>query len=142
DRLEQRIPHSALDKPSPARPVSSDGCTGKPAHPDVGTASGASLVPEVGQPVLVEPEVVPELVEDGDPDLAFQLGRVAKRLLERAAVDRDRVRAVVAALVEPEEVRVVGVLILDDDGDVLEAAGEVGRKRVERTADVRVEAHR
>jgi hypothetical protein len=84
---------------------------------------------------------VPELVEDGDPDLAFQLGWVAKRLLERAAVDRHRVRAVVPALVQAEQVRVVRVLLVDDDGDVLEAAGEVGRERVERPADVVVEVH-
>src|SRR5256885_13485756 len=94
------------------------------------------LVAELGEPILVEPEVVPELVKHGDADLAFQLDGVVKRLLERTAVDRDRVRAVVAALVEAEKVGVVRVLVFDDDGDVLEAARELGRERVERPADV------
>src|SRR5207248_4107850 len=105
------------------------------------TASGASVVAEVREPVLVEPEVVPELVEDGDSDLQFQLCGVRKLLLERPAVDRQRVRLVPAAVVQPEEVGVVRVLVLDDDGDVLEAAGEVGRQRVERAPDVLLEAH-
>src|SRR5688572_20347349 len=51
-----------------------------------------SLVPELGETALVDPEVVPELVEDRDPDLLLELGRVAELVLERQAVDRDPVR--------------------------------------------------
>ena len=46
----------------------------------------ASVVAEVGDPVLVDAEVVGELVQDGDADL-FELGRVGEVLDERPAVD-------------------------------------------------------
>ena len=46
-----------------------------------------SVVAQLGDPVLVEPEVVRELVEDGDPDLLAELLRVGKALLERDPVD-------------------------------------------------------
>ena len=45
------------------------------------------------------------------------------------------------AVVEAEEVGVVGVLVLDDDGEVLQGSCEVGRKLVEGGADVILEAH-
>src|SRR5579864_7073175 len=80
--------------------------------------------PEVVEPVLVEPEVVRDLVEDRDPDLLLELGRVGKRLDEGQAEDPDpvgqRARPVAPlrqrhALVEPEEVGLVGMLVLDRD---------------------------
>jgi hypothetical protein len=46
--------------------------------------------PEVVEAVLVEPEVVGDLVEHGDPDLLLELGRVGKRLDERQPEDRIR----------------------------------------------------
>ena len=67
------------------------------------------------------------------------------------AVDGDRVREKaghVAALrerhavVEAEQVGILRVLVLDDDGDVLERRCEIGRELVERGADVVVERHR
>ncbi len=46
-------------------------------------APETSLVAELGDAVLVEPEVVRELVEDGHPDLLLELPRVGKAVLER-----------------------------------------------------------
>src|SRR5258707_6084870 len=37
-------------------------------------------IPEVFEPVLVDAEIVGQLVEDGDPDLLFELDRVGKGL--------------------------------------------------------------
>jgi len=59
-----------------------------PAGTFRGLSSGK---PELIQPVLVEPEVVGQLVEDGDPDLRLQLSRVGKRLHERQPEDADPV---------------------------------------------------
>ena len=53
--------------------------------------SATSLVAELGEAVLVEAEVVAELVENGDPDLALELVRVGELLLERQPEDRDPV---------------------------------------------------
>ena len=46
------------------------------------------------------------------------------------------------AVVQAEEVGIVRVLVLDDDGDVLERGGEVRRELVERRSHVVVERHR
>ena len=76
------------------------------------------------------PEVVRELVEDGDPDLLAELSGIGKRFLERQPIDRDRVGRQACdvaplrqrdAVVEAEEIGVVGVLVLDDHRDVLGA---------------------
>src|SRR4051794_34205960 len=77
-------------------------------------------VAELVEPVLVDPEIVRELVEDGDPDLPVQLGPVREGLLQRPPVDRDLRRQPLLLLEQAEEVGLVGVLVLDDDGDVLE----------------------
>src|SRR5687767_5934672 len=109
-----------------------------------------SVVAELCDPVLVEPEVVRELVQNRDADLLAQVVRVREALLERDPVDRDLVGELtghVAALrernavVEAEEVGVVRVLVLDDDRDVLEGRGEVGRQLVERGTNVPLERH-
>src|SRR5262245_35098385 len=50
-----------------------------------------SVVSKLGDSVLVEAEVVGQLVEHGDADLVTKLVGVGERLLERNAVDRDRV---------------------------------------------------
>src|SRR5438270_10856270 len=63
--------------------------------------------------LLVEAEVVRELVQDGDPDLALQLLRVGERLLEWQPVDRDLGRQVLLLLEQAEQVRIVGMLVLD-----------------------------
>src|SRR2546421_8439730 len=48
--------------------------------------------PELVEPILVDAEVVRELVENRDPDLVLQDGRVgAEFLLERQAIDGDLV---------------------------------------------------
>src|SRR5712691_13421197 len=53
-----------------------------------GTSSGK---PELVEALLVQPEVVGELVEDGDPDLRLELGGVGKRVDERQPEDADPV---------------------------------------------------
>src|ERR687892_1986018 len=107
------------------------------------------VVAKLGNPILVEPEVVREFVEDRDPDLLTKLVGVGKALLERNSVDRDLVgqrAGHVAALgeryavVEAEQVRIVGVFVLDDDREVLERPGQVRRKLVEGGPDVILEA--
>ena len=78
-----------------------------------------------------------ELVEDGDADLLAELPRLGKVLRERQVVDRDRVRLERRlnaplgqrhAVVEAEEIGILRVLVLDDDGDVLERSGDVRRQ--------------
>src|SRR5579884_916958 len=91
------------------------------------------------EPALVDPEGVGELVEDGDADLRLELGRVGEGGDERAAEDRDLVRQELVRLTEPEEVGIVRIHLLDDDGDVAEAARELRRQLVERPADVLLE---
>src|SRR5437773_2265315 len=98
-------------------------------------------IPELVQAVLVDSEVVGELVQDCDPDLLLELLRVGERLDERPAEDRDLVRHVVGGLPEPEQVRIVGILLLDDDSDVLEGPREPGRQRVERPPHMVLEGH-
>src|SRR6185503_15200598 len=89
-----------------------------------GKTTGAPVVflriSELVQPVLVDPEVVGELVEDGDSDLLFQLVRVRKRPDERPPEDRDLVREELVGLPEAVEIRVVRILLLDHDRHVLE----------------------
>src|SRR5712691_6899459 len=76
--------------PRPRRPRSSSG----PSSP----------VTELVEPLLVDPEVVGELVEDGDSDLPLELVRiVSERLLERPAVDGDLGRHIGRLLEEAEE---------------------------------------
>jgi len=36
------------------------------------------LITQLLQPILIDPEIVGQLVEDGDPDLPLQLGRVGE----------------------------------------------------------------
>jgi hypothetical protein len=87
---------------------------------------------------------VAELVQHRDSDLVAQLLGVGKGRLERNPVDRNLVGEhadVVAALwqrhavVEAEEVGIVRVLVLDDDRDVAERAGDLGREVVESGLD-------
>src|SRR5712691_3372336 len=100
----------------------------------------SSPVPELLEPLLVDPEVVGELVEDGDPDLALELLWIVPELLfERAPVDRHLGRHVGRLLEEAEEVRLLDVLLLDDDGHVLQATGEIGGERVECAPHVLLE---
>ena len=68
-----------------------------------------------------------QLVEDGDADLVLELGRVLERLDERQSVDRHLGRQKRLRLEQPEEVGILRVLVLDDDGDVLKRGGELGR---------------
>src|SRR4051794_8457682 len=51
-------------------------------------------IPELVEPVLVDPEVVGELVEDGDSDLLLEVARLGECLHERLPEDRDLVRHV------------------------------------------------
>ncbi len=57
---------------------------------------------------------------------------IGKRLDQGAPEDRDLVGQILVRLPEPEEVGIVGILLLDYDGDVLERAGELRRQLVER----------
>src|SRR5439155_13774652 len=99
----------------------------------------SSRVAELVEPVLVDPEVVRELVEDGDPDLSLELLRIGERLLERKPVDRHLRRQVGLALEQAEEVGIVMVLVLHDHCDVLETRAKAPRERVERVPDVLLE---
>src|SRR4051794_36489990 len=102
----------------------------------------ASVVAELFEAVLVDPEIVRQLVENGDPDLLLELGRIVAELLDqRHAVDRDLVGHVLGRLPEPEQVGVLGVLVLDDDRHVLEAPGDLRWEPVESAADVLLEPH-
>ncbi len=76
-----------------------------------------------------------DLVQNGHADLPLEvIGIVAELVLERPAVDRDARRQIFGLLEQAEEIRILRVLVLDDDGDVLELGGDVRRKRVERAA--------
>src|SRR5581483_3410687 len=101
------------------------------------TTAAASAIPsrtespiaELVQPSLVDAEVVRQLVQDGNADLALQRGRVVAEVLdERAPLDRDPSWQVRRVVEEAVQLRLVRVLLLDDDGDVLESAGELGRQ--------------
>ena len=84
-----------------------------------------------------------ELVEDGDTDLLFEGRRVVAEVLEqRPPVDRDPRGQVRRLVEEPVEVRLLRVLFLDDDGDVLQPARKLRREGVERRADVLLEPAR
>src|SRR2546421_9338926 len=109
--------------------------------------------PELVEPILVDAEVVRELVENRDPDLVLQHGRIVTEfLLERQAIDRDLVgqgpRVGLAPLgqrdpeVEAEEVGVFGVLVLDHDLDVRHRPAQLGRQRLDGAADVVLEVGR
>src|SRR5581483_1905335 len=87
--------------------------------------------------VLVDPEVVRELVQDGDPDLALEgSGVVAEVLEKRPPVDRDPGRKVLGLVEQAVEVGLLRVAVLDHDRHVLEPLRERGRERVEGGADV------
>src|SRR4026207_405303 len=75
----------------------------------------ASVVAEVGEPVLVHAEVVRQLVEDRDPDLLPELCRIGEILLERTPVDRDLGRHELWPVEEAVEVGLLAVLVLDHD---------------------------
>src|SRR2546421_2859312 len=95
-------------------------------------APPASVVAELLELAFLQTEVMAEFVEHGDPDLSLELVRIRKRLLERAAVDRDRRRQVRILAEEAQEIGLVRVLLLDDDGHVLQPPRDAGRQRVER----------
>src|SRR4051794_6080627 len=104
--------------------------------------------PELVEPVLVEAEVVRELVEDGNPYLLLELGGIGKRLDERQAEDANPVRQLarpVAALgqrhplVEPEEVGIVGMLVLDRQLEVPDLCTQLRRQGRDRQPDMLLE---
>src|SRR6185503_18640705 len=64
------------------------------ARPTSRPRGTSSLVAQLGQAVLVQPEVVPELVEHRDPDLLTQLALVREVGLEGEPVDREPAREV------------------------------------------------
>src|SRR5665213_2715285 len=98
-------------------------------------------IPELVEPVLVDPEVVGELVEDRDPDLLLEVAGVRKCLHERLSEDRDLVRQVLGGLPEPKQVGVAGRLLLDDHGDVFERLRELRRQFVQRPPHMLLEPH-
>src|SRR5690349_7224499 len=105
-------------------------------------APGPSAVAELVEALLVEAEIVRELVEHRDADLLFERLRVGAVVTdERPSVDGDPSGQELVLLEQPVEVGLLVVLLLDDDGDVLEPGGELRRQRVERPADVLLEAH-
>src|SRR3954471_9959841 len=104
-------------------------------------AEGPSCPAEFVQAVVVDAEVVRDLVDDGDRDLVDHVVLGLADGADRLAVDHDPVRkgaAVVPAslgeriaLVQAEQVRLVGVPVLDEDDDVVEQRHQVGRHLVE-----------
>ena len=77
---------------------------------------------------------MPELGEHGDADLVAKFRLLGKISLQRQAIDRDPVRQVAGvgaalrqrhALEQAIQVGVVGVLRLDDDGNVPQAGGDL-----------------
>src|SRR5919109_3606528 len=103
-------------------------------------------VAELANPVLGQSEEVPDLVEDGDANLAAQLLRFGEPLDEREPVDHDLVGERTGALagraepaVEAEEAGLIRVLVLDHDRDVVERLRQLGRNVVQRRADVLLE---
>jgi hypothetical protein len=79
--------------------------------------------------------MVPQLVENGDPDLLGELIGVGKRLDERPPEDRHLGGQELVLLVEAEESRLGRVGLPDDDCHVPERRAEVGRELVEGPAD-------
>src|SRR6476660_5118355 len=64
-------------------------CPKRPHRPRPNSAPRSTVTQRL-EPVFVDPKVVGELVEDGDPDLVLHLpGVVPELLLEGPAVDRD-----------------------------------------------------
>src|SRR6266498_2644889 len=82
---------------------------------------------------------MPELVENSRPDLGLELDRIGEVLDQRTAVDRDLAGHPLGALEEAVEVRLLAIVILDDDGDVLERPLDLGRQAVQGPANVLVE---
>jgi hypothetical protein len=107
-----------------------------------------SVVAELGDPIFVEPEIVGELVENGDTYLLSELLGIGKSLLERDSIDRDLVReqpALVTPLgerhpvIKAKEVGVLGILVLHDDCNVPQTRGDMRRQVVQGSPHVRFE---
>jgi hypothetical protein len=118
-----------------------------------------SVDPQLVEAVVVDPEVVRQLVDDGDPDLLGQVVRIGKVLLERQAKQRDPVRCgePIGAVLGPRDTLVQAVesvagfevvvgelgsrrLVVDDDRDLDEAFTERRRDARESPFDELVEA--
>ena len=90
---------------------------------------------ELVQSVVVDTEVVGDLVDDGDGDLVDDLRLGVAHLQQGVAVERDGVRQRAGvggvalgqrdALVEPEQVGLVGMAVLDQDDDVVDRGGQL-----------------
>src|SRR5580765_5748785 len=106
--------------------------------------SRPSGIAELVEPVLVDPEVVRQLVEDGDADLLLEPLRIVPEVLdERPPVDRDPGRQIGRLVEQPVDVGLLGILLLDHDRHVLEPARELGRQHLECGAYMLLEpAHR
>src|SRR3954466_6942605 len=110
-----------------------------------GGAGPSSSPAELVQAVVVDAEVVRDLVDDGDRDLLDDLVLGLADVTDRQPVDHDPVgqRPAVlpaalgqrVALVQPEQVRLVGVAVLDEDDDVVQERHELGRHLVEGVGD-------
>src|SRR5581483_2138201 len=104
------------------------------------TSRAVLPIAELVEPILVDPEVVRKLMKDGHADLLLERRRIVAEVLhERPAVDRDPRGQVLRLVEQAVEIRLLRVLLLDDDGDVLEPARELWRKRVERRPHVLLE---
>src|SRR4051794_39322148 len=79
-------------------------------------------------------------MEDGDADLLLEELRIVAEVLgQRTSVDRDLRRHVRLLVEEPVDVRLLGVVILDDDCDIVERARDLFGEGVQRGAHVRLE---
>src|SRR3712207_5855867 len=138
----------------PSRLYSGNGGRGGPVRrlaPSLRGGEVRALGPAEGvELVVVDAEVVRDLVDDGDRDLLGHLVLVLADVADRLAVDHDPVRqgtAVVGAalgervaLVEPEQVRLLVVPVLDQDDDVVQQPHQLLRHLVERLGDQFLEA--
>src|SRR2546421_4672251 len=112
---------------------------------------------QVAQPVVVDAEVVADLVDHRDPDLAGEVGLVARPFAQRSAEDRDLVRHD-AGVVDRRAIREVHAFVqteegagpasellgcwpvLHDDDHVLDVRGQIGWNGIERVTDELFEA--
>src|SRR3954452_1176056 len=111
-----------------------------------GTPIKLVLAPaELVQPLLADPEVVRDLVDDGDRDLLDHLVLGLADVADGRAVDHDPVGQRTAvlpaslgqrvALVEPEQVGLLLVAVLHEDDDVVQQRHQLRRDLVEGVGD-------
>src|SRR4029453_9535936 len=108
-------------------------------------AERPSVPAQFVQPLVADPEVVGDLVDDGDRHLVDHVVLGLADVADGFAVDHDPVRQVAAVmpaalgqrvtLVEPEQVGLLVVAVLHQDDDVVQQLHQLRRHLVERVGD-------